>query len=94
MSHLSVIQHPSGDKGLPKTVMDGLLDTALNFRQAQYVDGLIHDVGKGSKTASLEPIRAVGSYVGAPTIHKGSHPKMASPKGKHHAGMLLPVQQN
>lgn len=94
MSHPSVIQHPSGDKGLPKSVVDGLLDTALNFRQTRMVDGLIHDVGKGSKQASLEPIRAVGSYVGAPTMPKGSHVKMAAPKGKKPAGMLLPVQQN
>jgi hypothetical protein len=94
MSLPSVIQHPSGDKGLPKVVVDGLLDTALNFRQAQYVDGLIHDTGKGSKMASMEPIRAEGSYVGAPTMPRGAKAKGFSPKTKGHAGMLLPVGQN
>lgn len=94
MSHPAIIMNPSGDKGLPKSVVDGLIDNALNYRQAKYVDGLIHDVGKGSKQASLAPIRAVGSAVGAPTMSVGSKMKGYSPKTRGAAGMLLPVGQN
>jgi hypothetical protein len=92
--HLPIIQNPSGDKGIPRQVVDGLINTALNAQQERYVDGLITDSSVGSRKASMAPIRAEGSYVGAPTMPVSANIKAFAPKTKSVVGMMLPVGQN
>jgi hypothetical protein len=94
MQHHPVIQNPSGDKGLPKKIVEGLVEASLTTpRQERMLDGLItHD--RGTLRASKEPVRAVGSYVGAPTMPMGRSVKAENPKTKTKKGMLLPVGQN
>lgn len=93
MQHHPVIQNPSGAKGLPKKIVEGLVEASLTTpRQERMLDGLImHDRVKG---ASTEPVRAVGSYVGAPTMPSGHHMKAENPKTKAPKGKLMPVGQN
>jgi len=94
MQHHPVIQNPSGAKGLPKAIVEGLVEASLTTpRQERMLDGLItHD--RGSLKASKEPVRAVGSYVGAPTMPSGHHMKAENPKTKAPKGKLMPVGQN
>lgn len=95
MPHLPIIQDPSDSKSLPRKVMDGLLDAALvNPRQVQYVDGLIMNETAGSRKASTAPIRAVGSYVGAPVAPRGKAEPVYTPKTKTTPGVRYPVGQN
>ena len=95
MQHHPVIQNPSGAKGLPKKIVEGLVEASLTTpRQQWMVDGLITHEEKGGLKASKEPIRAVGSYVGAPTMPSGHHMKAENPKTKKVKGMLMPVGQN
>jgi hypothetical protein len=95
MQHLPIIQDPSDSKSLPRKVMDGLLNTALvNPKQIEYVDGLIMNETAGSRKASTAPIRAVGSYVGAPVAPKGKSDSVYAPKTKTSPGVRYPVGQN
>jgi hypothetical protein len=93
MQHHPVIQNPSGAKGLPKKIVEGLVEASLTTpRQERMLDGLI--MNEKSKSASTEPIRAVGSYVGAPTMPSGHHLKAENPKTRKAKGMVMPVGQN
>lgn len=95
MEHLPIIQNPSGDSSLPKKVIDGLINTAIiNAGQHRYIDGLITNADKGMGRASAEPIRAEGSYVGAPTMPRGKSKMSYSPKTMTPPGMRMPVGQN
>lgn len=95
MQHFPVIQNPSGDKGLPRNVVDGLINSALvSAKQHQYVDGLLTGGSEGGKKASKEPIKAVGSYVGAPVIPRGEKIPAYNPKTKSKGGMIYPVGQS
>jgi hypothetical protein len=95
MNHLPIIQDPSNSKSLSREVIDGLINTALiNPKQVEYVDGLITHEAAGAKKASLEPIRAVGSYVGAPVAPAGKSVGVYAPKTKTHPGIRYPVGQN
>jgi hypothetical protein len=95
MEHLPIIKNPSGDSSLPKKVIDGLINTAIiNAAQHRYIDGLITHADKGMGKSSLEPIRAEGSYVGAPTMPASKSKPVFAPKTKTPAGMIMPVGQN
>lgn len=95
MQHLPIIEHPSGGASLSRKVIDGLINSAIvNPHQAQYIDGLITHVDSGARKASLEPIRAVGSYVGAPVTPRSKSEMVHAPKTKSHPGMRYPVGQN
>ena len=90
-----IIQNPSGDAGLPKNVVEGLLNNAVvNVGQMHMIDGLITDSSRGGNEASEAPIVAVGSYVGAPTMPRGASMKARNPKTSKPAGMMLPVGQS
>lgn len=94
MQHHPVIQNPSGAKGLPKKIVEGLVEASLTTpRQERMLDGLIMN-DKGSLKASTEPVRAVGQYVGAPTMPSGHHMKAENPKTRKVKGVVMPVGQN
>ena len=90
-----IIQNPSGDAGLPKNVVEGLLNNAVvNVGQMHMIDGLITDSSRGGNEASEAPIVAVGSYVGAPSMPRGASLKARNPKTKKQPGQMLPVGQS
>ncbi len=95
MNFPPIIQHPSGDAMMPRKVVDGLIDMAsVNPGQERMIDGLIRNPSEGSEKAMERPIRAEGSYVGAPTIMAGHMPKAYAPKTKTKLGVRMPVGQN
>lgn len=90
-----IIQNASGDAGLPRNVVEGLLNNAIvDVGQMKMIDGLIVDSARGGKEASQAPIVATGSYVGAPTMPRGASIKARNPKTSKPSGQMLPVGQN
>jgi hypothetical protein len=90
-----IIQNASGDAGLPRNVVEGLLNNAVvNVGQMKMIDGLISDSSRGGDKASQAPIVATGSYVGAPSMPRGASIKARNPKTSKPAGQMLPVGQN
>ena len=90
----SVIQDTS--RGVRKhTQVDGLVDsTMLLPSQRQAVDGLLQDTSSRAGKAERAPIRAEGSYVGAPSMPKGHAVKAFAPETRSVKGKRMPVGQN
>jgi hypothetical protein len=75
--------------------IDGMVDSTLLLpSQRQAVDGLIKDTSTRSGKAEREPIRAEGSYVGAPAMPKGHAVKAYAPATRTAKGKRMPVGQN
>lgn len=75
--------------------IEGMVDSTLLLpSQRQAVDGLIKDTSTRSGKAEREPIRAEGSYVGAPAMPKGKQVKAYAPATRTTAGKRMPVGQN
>jgi hypothetical protein len=87
INHPEVIKNPSVARNEKKAHLDGLIDMSVSSRQKQYIDGLINSP---SRNDSLEPIKAEGSAVGAPTIPKGKKVKIAPMKTKEVPGLVEP----
>jgi hypothetical protein len=94
MNSPAVIQDTS--RGAMKhTPIDGMVQsTFLLPSQREMVDGLILDTSTRAGMAERQPIRAEGSYVGAPAMPKGSHIKAYAPATKTAKGVRMPVGQN
>lgn len=89
---MPIIENPAGDKKLPKAILDGILHSRLPSKTYQMMDGLL--VPKPRKTSEIAPIRAVGSAVGAPVIHRGERVGPPVPKTRRPIGGLMPIGQN
>jgi hypothetical protein len=77
------------------TPIDGMVDSTLLLpSQRQAVDGLITDTSTRAGMAERQPIRAEGSYVGAPTMPKGAQVKAFAPSTRTVKGRRMPVGQN
>jgi hypothetical protein len=75
--------------------IDGMVQsTFLLPSQREMVDGLVLDTSTRSGMAERRPIRAEGSYVGAPAMPKGSQIKAYAPATKTAKGVRMPVGQN
>jgi hypothetical protein len=93
-AHRSVIENTSAG-AMKHTPIDGMVDSALLLpSQRRAVDGLITDTSTRSGMSMKEPIRAEGSYVGAPTMPVGHKMKAYAPKTHSPAGHRMPVGQN
>jgi len=93
-AHRSVIENTSAG-AMKHTPIDGMVDSAMLMpSQRRMVDGLITDTSTHAGTSMKDPIRAEGSYVGAPAIPKGHHVPAHNPKTRHPAGHRMPVGQN
>jgi hypothetical protein len=75
--------------------IDGMVDsTMLLPSQRQAVDGLIKDTSTRAGMSERAPIRAEGSYVGAPSMPKGHAVKAFAPATRTVKGRRMPVGQN
>ncbi len=75
--------------------IEGMVDSTLLLpSQRQSVDGLLKDTSSRAGKAEKEPIKAEGSYVGAPTMPAGKHVKAYDPVTKSKPGKRMPVGQN
>lgn len=62
--------------------------------QHAMMEGIIKDTCDSKSRDRFEPVVAEGSYIGAPTIRKGSKmPVAKGPKGGFKPGMVMPVGQ-
>jgi len=75
--------------------IDGMVDTTfLMPSQRQMADGLITGTSRGASRSEARPIRAEGSYVGAPAMPVGHHVPAFHPATRPVMGKRMPVGQN
>jgi len=83
-------------KSMSSAVRSEMVDLRATGRQIYMIDGLIHDTGKGSDDAMLEPIVARGQAIGsgAPVKKRGQPVSAFSPRTPSHLGQYKVVGQN
>lgn len=75
--------------------IDGMVDSTLLLpSQRQMADGVIQNTSSRAGKAEREPVRAEGSYVGAPAMPAGKQLKAYDPATRTVKGKRMPVGQN
>jgi hypothetical protein len=84
---------PSNKVQMRQSVESGIVRNMACHQHAM-MEGIIKDTCDSKSRDRFEPVVAEGSYIGAPTIRKGSKmPVYKGRKGGFNAGMVMPVAQ-